>query len=106
MKKILPVIILSLAGCATTQSAVDTSLVAQIRAGIIATCGYQVGIDSLIHLIGTFTPGVNIASIAIDTVCAAVAPLVVGHAGPKVKVPTPVVNGVVIRGHFVRKPAG
>ena len=102
MKKILPPIFLGsiLFGCAHVPPSND--LVSQIRAGIIATCGFQATIDGLIQVIGTFQPAANLAEVVINSICAAVTPLVAGHAGPRIRVSAPVVHGVAVRGRFVR----
>ena len=108
MTKFLPPFVLGLllCSCATTKPVSD-DLVAKVRNGIIATCGYKADIGTLAQLINTFIPGFSLLDLVVNTVCAAIAPLTpgTGTAGPRPKGATVVVNGVklpVDRKHFVK----
>ncbi len=94
---------MAIGGCAATKPPLELTLVQQIQHAIIDSCGYKVQIDSLIAVLNTFVPGAGLLTLAVDTVCQVVEPLTVGHAGPAVRVPPPVVNGVPLKGHFVGK---
>lgn len=70
---------------------------AQIKAGILQTCGYSATIGSIAAIVGTFVPGVSVVPSVVSAICGAVTAKSVRRGGPR-----PQVNGLPVEGHFVR----
>lgn len=99
---------IGLTGCATkvdpttgaTTTITDPQLaetIAQIKAGILQTCGFSATINSIAGIVGTFVPGVSVVPSVVSAVCGAVTAMGARRGGPK-----PHVNGVAVEGRFVR----
>jgi|SRR5882724_7777380 len=74
-----------------------TETIAQIKSGILQTCGFSATINSIASIVGTFVPGVSVVPSVVSAICGAVTAKGVRRGGPR-----PQVNGVAVEGRFVR----
>lgn len=105
MKKLLiaPVLALALSGCATTGGGGSlSSTITQIRDAARALCKFEPTVNTVAELLGAFgVPGVAAVPVISTKICAAVSlnPMTEGPRGGRT---VPKVDGVPIRGKFVR----
>lgn len=79
-----------------------TAMVASVQAIAKQTCAFVPAAETVVGLIGTFTgtsPFISAATTIADAICAAVNRAGVSRGGKRI---VPRVNGVSIRGKFVR----
>lgn len=113
MKQILAVVILalSLSACATVGSGTTQpqvpppAWVKSVQTGIVKACGYLPLASTVAAVAATFVPGatsaVALAETVINSICTAVTTNPLAD-GPGAKNYKPHVNGVRIKGQFVR----
>lgn len=83
-----------------TTSTIDPQLqnvITAIKSNVLKACGFQVAIDSVSAIVGTFVPGVSLVGEVTTQICKAVTAL-----GVRRGMSTPMVNGVPVVGRFVR----
>lgn len=95
---------LAVSGCTGTQSQSTQALITEIQQGAIMACGFAPTIESVLSLIGVFTPGAGLASSIVSALCGALPPKAIGPgstsgAGIRAVV---VVKGVTVSGIYTR----
>lgn len=100
MKKLLLVACLALAGCNTTgDSAQVAATIAQVQSTTRQICSFVPTARTVFSILSAFgVPGVSIAGDVATQICNAVTTAPLADGGPR----QAKVNGVVIRGRFVR----
>lgn len=92
---------LSLGACATTTSSDVSAQIAEAQAIAVKACGFLPTVATVSAIISTFVPGASqvnsVATQVATSICDAIAPK---SAARKMGVPT--VNGVIIKGEYVR----
>lgn len=101
----IPLLALSLAACATTNPAPNTpDWVKSVQGGIVKACGYLPLAETVARIAATFVGAagvVDLADTVIKSVCTAVTTNPLAD-GPGAKDYKPHVNGVRIKGAFVK----
>lgn len=97
---------LTLAGCETTMTAEKiATAIAQIRAATVAACGFLPTVDTVANIVAADNSSVQRASQVANAICQAVSPLNAAAADRRIAqtVTKPTVNGVVIKGKWVKR---
>lgn len=98
---------LTLGACATNpttgQTQIDPATITQIQQNVALACGFVPTITTIVNIVTTFLPGSASAAAAATqaaaAICAAVTP---PKASLRRAAGRPMVNGVVVEGHFAR----
>ena len=93
-----------LAGCDTTSTAANLSAaVAQVIAYTKQACGYVPTATTAANILISFVPGGGAVALAVESAANAICASVTAKSARFGKHGAPMVNGIVVKGHFVRR---